>query len=156
QTRVDGVMSAEGMLHNPALFARWPRTPTTVCVWEATHQYIQLVRKYPCPFSFVRGHVFKLLHHCLANPEHEWLRQIVAKTHSLDDLFDVADQLKRYYEQEYDYFRGNLQSHIEWGVADDQNIPPRPEHYQIFFCKPYFRPPPSPVAVTTIEADADD
>jgi len=74
ETGAVGVMSAEGHLTNPSLF-EGDAPP----VWTMAEEYLDLVKRFPCPLSYVRGHIFKLLHRCLAMEENHDVRRVVAK-----------------------------------------------------------------------------
>ncbi|XP_065271761.1 tRNA-dihydrouridine(16/17) synthase [NAD(P)(+)]-like isoform X2 [Emys orbicularis] len=87
KTGVHGVMSAEGNLHNPALFEG--RNPV---VWEMTEEYLEIVHQYPCPLSYVRAHLFKLWHHTLQ--VYQQLREELAKAKTLEGIADVNRDLK--------------------------------------------------------------
>ncbi|KAK2504119.1 hypothetical protein MC885_011187 [Smutsia gigantea] len=86
-TGVQGVMSAEGNLHNPALFEG--RSPA---IWELAEEYLDIVRQHPCPLSYVRAHLFKLWHHTLQ--VHQHLREELAKVKTLGAAAAVSQELK--------------------------------------------------------------
>lgn len=63
-TGADGVMSAESLLEDPALFAARRLQPSDSAHLEGCKlllEYLDLLEQYPCPTRMVRGHVFKLL-----------------------------------------------------------------------------------------------
>ncbi|KAJ6221911.1 hypothetical protein RDWZM_000456 [Blomia tropicalis] len=133
QLKVDGVMSAEGILHNPTIF-----TGKAITIWDAMRGYLKIAQIHTPQFSYIRGHVFKFLHHCLLLEEHEQLRRIVGKTHSIDHMIDVANKLEQRYQNEYEQY---VLEHPE--IKNDKLEAPLPDTLPIYFCKPYYRPPPT-------------
>ncbi|XP_033630858.1 tRNA-dihydrouridine(16/17) synthase [NAD(P)(+)]-like [Asterias rubens] len=118
ETGVDGIMTAEGNLYNPALF-EGVQPPA----WEMAEEYLQLVQQYPCPMAFVRGHLFKLWHHSLT--VHHDLRARMANAKTLDDFISVSQDLRLVCEEE-----------AKQDVQDDGKGVP---HWR---CQPYIRPTP--------------
>ncbi|XP_072027806.1 tRNA-dihydrouridine(16/17) synthase [NAD(P)(+)]-like [Amphiura filiformis] len=120
ETGVDGIMSAEGNLHNPALFEG--KSPP---VWEMAREYLDLVKEYRCPLSFIRGHMFKMWIHGLQ--VHCDLRIDLAKAKSLEEVINVCEKLEK---------RGK--EDMEKGVSTlKKNL--RHPHW---ICQPYVRPTP--------------
>jgi len=127
-TGADGVMSAEGHLHNPAIFEG--RSPP---VWEMAEEYLDFVDRYPCPTSYARGHIFKIMHHCLAMKENHDVRRIVAKANDMED-FRLAVSMVR--ERLEPYFNGEE----TWQPPEDEPAAKLP--LPPWLCQPYVRPPP--------------
>ncbi|XP_043090937.1 tRNA-dihydrouridine(16/17) synthase [NAD(P)(+)]-like [Puntigrus tetrazona] len=122
ETGVQGVMSAEGNLHNPALFEG--RSPP---VWEMAEEYLEVVEKHPpCSLSFVRAHIFKLWHHTLQI--HQDLREELAKAKNIAGIAEVNRQLKKRCQEEM------AKDESEW-IRTGLPFP----HW---ICQPYVRPPP--------------
>jgi len=56
ETGVDGVMSARGLLQNPALFKGYDS-----CPWEAVEVFMNHVMKKPIPFKLVMHHLTEMV-----------------------------------------------------------------------------------------------
>ncbi|XP_041501821.1 tRNA-dihydrouridine(16/17) synthase [NAD(P)(+)]-like [Microtus oregoni] len=121
-TGVQGVMTAEGNLHNPALFEG--RSPA---VWELAEEYLDIVQQHPCPLSYVRAHLFKLWHHTLQ--VHQQLREELAKVKTLEGVAAVSQALKLLCQEDM--------SRQQEGVRPPGNLPTF--HW---ICQPYIRPGP--------------
>lgn len=130
-TGVVGVMSAEGHLTNPALFAANKSSPPPV--WQMCLEYLDLVDTYPCPLSYTRGHLFKLLNHVLQIKDNFDVREIVAKGQSLDDFRRAVDMIKS-------RFMCYHEGLAEWPGAPELDVFKLKELPWI--CQPYVRPPP--------------
>ncbi|XP_073092235.1 tRNA-dihydrouridine(16/17) synthase [NAD(P)(+)]-like isoform X7 [Manis javanica] len=120
-TGVQGVMSAEGNLHNPALFEG--RSPA---VWELAEEYLDIVRQHPCPLSYVRAHLFKLWHHTLQ--VHQHLREELAKVKTLEAVAAVSQELKLRCQEDMSRQEGKKPS---------DGLP-----FFHWVCQPYSRPGP--------------
>ncbi|XP_033037559.1 tRNA-dihydrouridine(16/17) synthase [NAD(P)(+)]-like isoform X2 [Trachypithecus francoisi] len=119
-TGVQGVMSAEGNLHNPALFEG--RSPA---VWELAEEYLDIVREHPCPLSYVRAHLFKLWHHTLQ--VHQQLREELAKVKTLEGIAAVSQELKLRCQEE---------------ISRQEGAKPTGDLPFHWICQPYVRPGP--------------
>ncbi len=121
-------MSAEGHLTNPALFAG-----INPPVWKMGIEYLDLVDIFPCPISYVRGHLFKMLHHLLQIKDNFDLREIIAKSSSLADFRSVVETLQTRYQDYHDGVK-------TWEKPEELSVynlihPP-------WICQPYVRPSP--------------
>uniref|UniRef100_A0A061S1R0 tRNA-dihydrouridine(16/17) synthase [NAD(P)(+)] n=1 Tax=Tetraselmis sp. GSL018 TaxID=582737 RepID=A0A061S1R0_9CHLO len=97
ETGADGVMSAEALLEDPALFAP-DRTDGRVASsaerCDLLVEYLELAGEYPTPMRMVKAHVHRLLGNWLQ--EHTDLRDVVNNFRelTLERLRDVAEEMK--------------------------------------------------------------
>ncbi|MED6108106.1 hypothetical protein PIB30_020376 [Stylosanthes scabra] len=105
ETGVEGVLSAETLLENPALFAGF-RTAEWVSESERAGvdgnldqadllvEYLKLCEKYPVPWRMIRSHVHKLLGDWFSLQPH--LREELNKQSKLtfEFLYDMVDRLR--------------------------------------------------------------
>lgn len=127
ETGADGVMSAEGLLYNPALFHDRPYP-----VWEACEEYLRLAKQFKTPPSMVRGHMFNFFHQIFKYPQHEHLRTLVGAKTSYDDLKVVGEEVKKHYQQDYEQFAKDFANR-----GPDQWL--HPDEYPDYCCKPCYR-----------------
>ncbi|EYC25587.1 hypothetical protein Y032_0011g1289 [Ancylostoma ceylanicum] len=86
-TGAAAVMSAEGILYNPMLFA--DRNEES---WIVAKEYLEYARKYQAGTSAIRAHIFRICHHSLL--EHSDLRMRVSTEHGLDDYESIVEELR--------------------------------------------------------------
>ena len=107
RTGCDGVMAAEGMLWDPRIFGNPERPirtgrrfqadkPTRLDAIAAAREYLEFAKKYPTPFSMVKSHVFKIVHHTLEDlPEYRaHLGRIPGTKPHMDLLAKLLDDLE--------------------------------------------------------------
>lgn len=119
-TGADGVMSAEGNLYNPAVFAspsatyeeRFPRVDVVV------RQYLDIIKavsfgvdaevrsiskeetREHASLMYIKSHLFKLLHAVFNIKDNHYIRNILAKAHGSEfsDFIKIADELEKVVE----------------------------------------------------------
>lgn len=135
ETGVDGVMTAEGNLHNPAIF-----TGDSVKTWNMANEYLNFVQKYPCPVSYIRGHLFKIFHHLMNLRPNADLREELAVSNQVEHFRNVVEKIKRKYEP---FHLGAMVYNTE---EVDPNVLVIEEGLNLslppWLCQPYFRVPP--------------
>ncbi|KAJ2501366.1 tRNA dihydrouridine synthase [Coemansia sp. RSA 1972] len=86
-TGVEGVMSAETNLYNPALFSG-----KVLPSWQLAEEYLEICRTVSTKASYIRAHLFKLFRYSL--PIHTDLRQQLVVAHSVEEFSMVVAELK--------------------------------------------------------------
>ncbi|CAI0430293.1 unnamed protein product [Linum tenue] len=108
ETGVEGVLSAETLLENPAVFAGY-RTPEWVSAGEEEEkhrdglldqadlavEYLKLCEEYPVPWRMIRSHVHKMLGEWFR--VHPHVREDLNSQSKLtfEFLYDMVDRLKK-------------------------------------------------------------
>ncbi|KAJ1993011.1 tRNA dihydrouridine synthase [Coemansia spiralis] len=87
ETGVDGVMSAETNLYNPALFSG-KILPT----WQMAEEYLEICGRVPTRAGYIRGHMFKLFRYSL--PIHVDLRQKLAEAKTMEEYWQFVRDMK--------------------------------------------------------------
>ncbi|CAH8642913.1 unnamed protein product [Schistosoma bovis] len=113
-TKADAVMSAEGHLHNPALFLG-----IQPCIYDMCFEYLDFVEKYPTTMQIIRGHIFKLCHHAL--DEHSEYRSLIGSSQSTKGIKEILQKMA---------------NHCSSCVRNSSTELPHPH----WLCQPYERP----------------
>ncbi|KAI8141486.1 dihydrouridine synthase-domain-containing protein [Fennellomyces sp. T-0311] len=129
-TGVDGVMTAEGSLYNPAIFSDREMPPFT---WEMAQEYLEIVRDLNPALrgGIIKGHLFKIMHPSL--PHHKDLRERLGKATQWQQYYDVIMELKDRLEAD----REKMGEEDFMGQPDENGI----RKYAHWRCQPYIRPP---------------
>ncbi|CAD6205708.1 GSCOCG00009978001-RA-CDS, partial [Cotesia congregata] len=128
ETKVQGVMTAEGSLYNPYIF-----NGVNPPCWEPALEYLDLVELHPAPASYIRGHLFKIFQHILCLPENAEERALLARFSTMESFRSVVERLKNRY---LPYHEGK----ILWErstLPEDCNLVLPP-----WLCQPYVRDAP--------------
>lgn len=88
ETGCAAVMSAEGILENPAVFC-----PKMIDIDQVTLEYLEICRKYDTPSKFIKGHLFKLLHPALR--VHTDQRDKLGRGRNIEDFEEICKEIGR-------------------------------------------------------------
>ncbi|KAI9164533.1 tRNA dihydrouridine synthase [Blastocladiella emersonii ATCC 22665] len=127
-TGVEGVMSAEGNLHNPALFADL-HPP----VWDMASEYLAICREHHAEMSQIRAHLFRIYRTCI----NEWTegRDMLTKCSTVADY-------EAFIAHTREHFRADVES-SGWDTSIKSSAIPNNEHgykeLPVWVCQTYFR-----------------
>ncbi|KDP31983.1 hypothetical protein JCGZ_12444 [Jatropha curcas] len=105
ETGADGVLSAESLLENPALFAGFRTTEWVVGDEESNIdgkldqadllvEYLQLCEKYPVPWRMIRAHVHKMLGEWFRIHPHVREELNAQSILTFEFLYNIVDKLR--------------------------------------------------------------
>jgi tRNA-dihydrouridine synthase 4 len=86
-TGADGVMSARGILENPALFSGYDRTP-----WECVDRFCELSVQYASPSSIFHHHLAKMTTSILSAADHRILNSLTNAC--IPSMIDFLKQIR--------------------------------------------------------------
>ncbi|CAJ0637493.1 11916_t:CDS:2 [Entrophospora sp. SA101] len=123
-TGVDGIMSAEGNLYNPAIFAG-----INPPVWQMSAEYLEICKTISTRLTCIRGHLFKIYKPAL--PFHVDLREKLGKANSFEEICSISEELNKRL--------------MKTAAENDENIDIRKDEngYKTFphwICQPCIRP----------------
>ncbi|WKX92146.1 hypothetical protein Q1695_010291 [Nippostrongylus brasiliensis] len=138
ETKAAAVMSAEGLLYNPLLFA--DRNEES---WMVAKEYLEYARKYQAGTSAVRAHIFRICHHSLL--EFADLRMRVSTEHRIEDYESIVEEIRIRTQTE----ASSDESHKRMSSArelfdrirrgEEKMDPIAVSKTPHWICKPYFR-----------------
>jgi len=152
ETGVDGVMSAEGQLYNPALFASGSCGEPSSSMLRGAHpphvdlalEYLGIVKslKTPTATSAVKGHLFKIMRPALSRETD--LREKLGKirgSNVVEEYIEVAKEMKERMERD-------ITEALQSGKTIDDLVTIEPTTglrvLPHWLAQPYFRPLKSP------------
>lgn len=84
-----GVMSARGLLANPALFAGYEYTPLQ-CVWD----WVDIALKHGTPFTCFHHHLIYMLERITSQPERKLFNGLSSTSAVIDYLHNTYSSLE--------------------------------------------------------------
>ncbi|ORZ37465.1 dihydrouridine synthase-domain-containing protein [Catenaria anguillulae PL171] len=127
-TGCEGVMSAEGNLFNPALFA-----DVHPPVWQLANEYLQICREHHTETHMIRAHLFRVFRTVLT--DYTKARDALAKANTMEGYQAVTDMIEAKYAHEA--------KESGWDVAiKSSDIPNNASGYKelpVWVCQPYMR-----------------
>ena len=182
QTTADGVMSAEGNLYNPAIFAdplpsqpshMWPHAPQLPfpSITAIGNEYLDIVAdlKTPTQASAIKAHLFRLCRPALE--VHRDLREVLGKSH-LDPKLRGHEAVKPYrdflsllderlaHDRTLEKYQHPPDVALPGSIPllprdKDQEDKHRPAYIPHWLAQPYFRPPLPPRVEEDPEAKSE-
>jgi len=129
-TGVDGVMSAEGHLHNPAVFTeptspfdrRYPR------IDHLAREYLNIVQQLEDPLSniAIKAHLFRIFR--VAVESHTDIRNILGAASGFEEFQKVVALIEERVEEQLQQNPGNVKDVVPW-----------------YRCQPYIRQTPAKI-----------